>query len=134
MFSDIAHFVHLNHAHHLVSLYSFTEDDTSGNVFDSDNYQRDNTIKGVRFVFFSAIHDVQFDLVMIVQTEWPGQQGHIAPDLDGVANFDLGYTSIDNTKEFVTSYCPFDGQDADSNHWCSSFTTVDDSPFYGKGI
>mmetsp|Transcript_30568 Transcript_30568/g.63932 ORF Transcript_30568/g.63932 Transcript_30568/m.63932 type:complete len:114 (-) Transcript_30568:284-625(-) len=113
MFSDIAHFVHLNHAHHLVSLYSFTEDDTSGNVFDSDNYQRDNTIKG---------------------TEWPGQQGHIAPDLDGVANFDLGYTSIDNTKEFVTSYCPFDGQDADSNHWCSSFTTVDDSPFYGKGI
>jgi len=51
MFSDIAHFVHLNHAHHLVSLYSFTEDDTSGNVFDSDNYQRDNTIKGVRAIF-----------------------------------------------------------------------------------
>ena len=69
-----------------------------------------------------------------LQTEWPGQEGHISPDLDGVANFDLGYTSIDSTKEFVTSYCPFDGQDADSNHWCSSFTTVDDSPFYGLGV
>ena len=47
MFADLAHFVHLSHAHHFVGLYSFTEDDTSGNVFDPDSYQRDNTIKGV---------------------------------------------------------------------------------------
>ena len=47
MFADIAHFVHLSNAHHFVGLYSFTEDDTSGNVFGPDNYQRDNTIKGV---------------------------------------------------------------------------------------
>ena len=114
--------------------------DTSGNVFDSDNYQRDNTIKGVSVILIIpelrpfGLFGLIFSCFSILQTEWPGQQGHIAPDLDGVANFDLGYTSIDNTKEFVTSYCPFDGQDADSNHWCSSFTTVDDSPFYGKGI
>ena len=51
-----------------------------------------------------------------------------------VANFDIGYTSISDTQNFVTSYCPFSDQDGDSNRWCSSFTTVDKSPFYGKGI
>ena len=55
MFADIAHFVHLSNAHHFVGLYSFTEDDTSGNVFDSDSYQRDNTIKGVRIKFGKSV-------------------------------------------------------------------------------
>ena len=133
MFADIAHFVHMNHAHHLVSLYSWTEDDTSGNVFADGNYVRDNSIKGVSlwFILLSRKENASH---CFLQTEWPGQQGHIAPDMDGVSNMDLGYTSIGNTKEFVTGYCPFDGQDADSNHWCSEFTTVDDSPFYGKGV